>query len=94
MIEKIIQQSCNDKENIIDVFAGSATTGHATINMNRKYGGNRKYILVEMGAYFDIATKPRMQKVIYSSDWKDGKPQNRNTGVSHIMKYMKLLSYV
>lgn len=93
LIEKIIQQSCNDKENIIDVFAGSATTGHATINMNRKYGGNRKYILVEMGAYFDIATKPRMQKVIYSSDWKDGKPQNRNTGVSHIMKYMKLESY-
>lgn len=93
LIEKIIQQSCNERENIIDVFAGSATTGHATISMNRKYGGNRKYILVEMGAYFDIATKPRMQKVIYSSDWKDGKPQSRNTGVSHIMKYMKLESY-
>ena len=46
-----------------------------------------------MGKYFDTVTKPRMQKVIYSADWKDGKPQNRNTGVSHIMKYMKLESY-
>jgi len=46
-----------------------------------------------MGSYFDSVTKPRMQKVIYSSDWKDGKPQSRNTGVSNIMKYMKLGSY-
>ena len=93
LIEKIIQQSCNEHENIIDIFAGSATTGHATININRKYGGNRKYILVEMGDYFDAVTKLRMQKVIYSADWTDGKPKNRNTGVSHIMKYMKLESY-
>lgn len=78
---------------IMDYFAGSGTTGHAVINLNREDNGNRKYILVEMGEYFDIVTKPRMQKVIYSFDWKDGKPQNRNTGVSHIMKYMKLESY-
>lgn len=38
-------------------------------------------------------TKPRMQKVIYSADWKNGKPQNRNTGVSQIIKYMRLESY-
>ena len=93
LIEKIIQQSCNEHENIIDIFAGSATTGHATINMNRKYGGNRKYFLVEMGEYFNTVAIPRLKKVVYSSDWKKGKPKNRNTGVSHIMKYMKLESY-
>ena len=42
-----------------------------------------------MGHHFNAVTKPRMQKVIYSDDWKDGKPQNRNTGVSHLMKYIR-----
>ena len=78
---------------ILDYFAGSATTGHAVINLNREFGGHRKYILVEMGNYFNTVTKPRMEKVIYSADWKEGKPQNRNTGVSHIMKYIRLESY-
>lgn len=78
---------------ILDYFAGSGTTGHAVINMNRKFGGNRKYILVEMGEYFNTVTLPRMKKVVYSANWKDGKPTSRDTGVSHIMKYMKLESY-
>lgn len=78
---------------ILDYFAGSGTTGHAVINLNREDGGNRKYILVEMGEYFDTVTKPRIKKVVYASEWKDGKPKSRTTGVSHIMKYMRLESY-
>ena len=78
---------------ILDYFAGSGTTGHAVINLNREDEGNRKYILVEMGEYFNTVTKPRIKKVIYSKDWKDGKPQNRNTGVSQIFKYMRLEGY-
>ena len=77
----------------LDYFAGSGTTGHAVLNLNRDDGGKRKYILVEMGEYFDTVTKPRMQKVVYAADWKSGKPQNRNTGVSQIIKYMRLESY-
>lgn len=84
----------NETDIIMDYFAGSGTTGQAVIELNRSNDeSNRKYILVEMGSYFDSVTKPRVIKSIYSSDWKDGKPQNRNTGVSHIMKYMKLESY-
>lgn len=78
---------------VLDYFAGSGTTGHAVINLNREDGGNRKYILVEMGNYFNTVTKPRIKKVIYAKDWKDGKPQNRNTGVSQIFKYIRLESY-
>ena len=77
---------------IFDCFAGSGTTGHAVLKLNQD-GGNRKYILVEMGDYFHTVTLPRMKKVIYSDEWKNGKPQNRNTGVSHIMKYITLESY-
>jgi adenine-specific DNA-methyltransferase len=79
---------------VLDFFAGSATTGHAIIELNRTSEDSaRKYILVEMGEYFDTVTLPRMKKVIYSADWRDGKPLNRNTGVSHIMKYVVLESY-
>lgn len=78
---------------VLDFFAGSGTTGHAVLDINRNDGGSRKYILVEMGEYFDIITKPRIQKAVYSTDWKNGKPQSRNTGVSHIMKYLRLESY-
>ena len=76
----------------IDYFSGSGTTGHAVINLNRQDEGKRKFILVEMGTYFDTVTKPRIQKVIYSKDWKDGKPENRE-GISHCFKYMRLESY-
>ena len=68
----------NDETSLIlDYFAGSGTTAHAVINLNREDDGSRKYILVEMGEYFDTVTKPRVQKVIYSEDWKDeaGIPQ-------------------
>lgn len=77
----------------LDYFAGSGTTGHAIINLNREDNGNRKYILVEMGEYFDSVTKPRIQKCVYAPDWKDGKPQQRDSGVSQIIKYMRLESY-
>ena len=72
--------------------AGSGTTGHAVINLNREDGGKRKYILCEMGEYFDTVTKPRILKVIYSKDWKDGKPISRE-GSSHCFKYIRLEQY-
>lgn len=77
---------------VLDYFAGSGTTGHAVINLNREDNGKRKYILVEMGAHFDTVTKPRIQKVIYSKDWKDGKPVSRE-GISQCFKYLRLESY-
>ncbi len=82
----------DDNSIILDYFAGSGTTGHAVINLNREDNGNRKYILVEMGEYFDTVLKPRIQKVIYSKDWRDGKPVSRE-GSSHMFKYMRLESY-
>ena len=45
-----------------------------------------------MGEYFNSVTKPRIQKVIYSKNWKDGKPVSRE-GISHCFKYMRLESY-
>ena len=77
---------------VLDYFGGSGTTGHALININREDKGNRKYILVEVGNHFDTVLKPRIQKVIYSKAWKDGKPVSRE-GSSHLFKYIRLESY-
>jgi adenine-specific DNA-methyltransferase len=77
---------------ILDFFGGSATTAHAVVELNREDGGRRKYILVEMGQYFDSVTKPRVQKIAYSSKWEAGKPCGRD-GVSHFFKYIRLESY-
>ncbi len=87
-----IRYWADESTEILDHFAGSGTTGHAVINLNREDGGKRKYILVEMGAYFDTVLKPRIQKVVYSKDWKNGKPVSRE-GISHMFKYVRLESY-
>jgi adenine-specific DNA-methyltransferase len=83
--------SANSK--VLDYFAGSGTTAHATIALNREDQGSRKYILVEQGEYFDTVIKPRIQKVVYSADWKEGKPTNPESGISHCLKVVKLESY-
>ena len=77
----------------LDYFAGSGTTAHATIALNRDDGGHRKYILFEIGDHFFTVLKPRIEKVVYSPDWKDGKPTTANKGISHCFKYMTLESY-
>lgn len=82
-----------DTESVfMDAFAGSGTTGHAVIHLNREDNGNRKYILCEMAEYFNSVTKPRIEKVIYSEDWKDGKPVSRK-GISQCFKYIRLEQY-
>jgi DNA modification methylase len=58
---------------VLDFFGGSGTTAHAVINLNREDSKKRKYILVEMGNYFISTIIPRVKKVIFSDNWKNGK---------------------
>ena len=78
---------------VLDYFAGSGTTGHAVINLNREDGGERKYILVEMGDHFDTVLLSRLKKVIYAPEWKQGKPITRHKGITQLIKYHRLESY-
>jgi len=83
---------------IIDYFAGSGTTAHAVINLKREDGGRRRFILVEMGDYFDTVLLPRIKKVIFTPEWKDGKPKRAATQEEaerspRIIKYMRLEGY-
>lgn len=90
-----ISIGCSDEKDayILDYFAGSGTTAHAVINLNRNDKGLRKYILVEMGDHFEDVLIPRIKKVVYSPDWKEGKPLSTDKGTSHCFKYMSLESY-
>ena len=83
---------------VLDCFAGSGTTGHAVINLNREDGGRRKFILVEMGDYFDTVLLPRIKKVTFAPEWKDGKPRRPATPEEaerspRIVKVVRLESY-
>lgn len=78
---------------VLDYFAGSGTTAHAAIALNRSDGGSRRYTVVEQGEYFETVLKPRIQKVVFSAEWKNGKPTAPETGVSHCFKVLKLESY-
>ena len=84
---------CNEGDTILDAFAGSGTTGHAVIELNRNVEDNSyNFILCEVNDYCNAVTKPRIQKSIYSSDWRDGKPVSRN-GISQCFKYIRLEQY-
>ena len=71
LIERILQIASKQKDFIVlDSFAGSGTTAHAVLNLNRLDGGNRKFILVEMEKYAESITAERVRRVIkgYKSD--------------------------
>lgn len=77
----------------LDFFAGSGTTGEAVLRIGRETKASHRFILVEQGSYFDTVVKPRMLKVVYSANWKDGKPTAPETGISRCFKVLKLESY-
>lgn len=82
----------------LDFFAGSGTTGHAGINLNREDGGRRKFILVEMADYFDTVLIPRIKKVMFTPEWKEGKPKRLATReeaerTPRLVKVLRIESY-
>lgn len=76
-----LMQLITDKDSIIlDSFAGSGTTAHAVLNLNKQDGGNRKFILVELGDYAENITAERVRRVI--SGYGEGKNAVEGTGGS------------
>lgn len=81
---------------VFDYFAGSGTTAQAVMLLNKEDSGTRRFILVEMGTYFDRVTLPRVKKSMYASgikSWNDGKPSIRNDSTNGIVRYLSLESY-
>ena len=64
LVQRVLQIVTESEDIILDSFAGSGTTAHAVLKMNKEDGGNRKFILIEMEDYADGITAERVKKVI------------------------------
>lgn len=64
LIKHIVQIGSNKDDIILDFFAGSGTTAHAVLELNKEDGGNRKFILCEQMDYIENVTSKRVQKII------------------------------
>ena len=78
LIEWIVSLHGDENAIILDSFAGSGTTAHAVLNMNKDDGGHRKFILVEMMDYADSITAERVKRVI--KGYGEGKNAVEGTG--------------
>jgi adenine-specific DNA-methyltransferase len=64
LVKYFISHITEDTDIILDSFAGSGTTAHAVLELNKEDGGNRKFILVEMEDYANTITAERVRRVI------------------------------
>lgn len=80
LIQRIIQIATDRDSIVLDSFAGSGTTAHAVLNMNKSDNGNRKFILIEMEDYADSITAERVKRVI--DGYGDDKKKVEGTGGS------------
>ena len=78
LLERILHIAGDSETLILDSFAGSGTTAHAVLNMNKADGGHRKFILVEMMDYADSITAERVKRVI--KGYGEGKNAVEGTG--------------
>ncbi|MDP3336968.1 MAG: DNA methyltransferase, partial [Rhodoferax sp.] len=93
LIGRVVNIACKKGDFVLDYFAGSGTTACSVINTNRISSLGLKYIVVEQSGYFDSVTKPRIQKTVFSTEWKDGKSIANGVGISHIFKVLKIEGY-
>lgn len=64
LIERVLAIATQPSDIVLDSFAGSGTTAHAVLNANKADGGNRTFILVELGDYADTVTAERVKRAI------------------------------
>ena len=70
LVSRVIEIASEHNSIILDSFAGSATTGHVVLDANKRDGGNRRFILVEMEDYADRLTAERVRRIINGYDFK------------------------
>ena len=64
LIQRFLLVTTGPDDIILDSFAGSGTTAHAVLSLNKEDGGNRKFILIECEDYADTITAERVRRVI------------------------------
>lgn len=64
LVKYFISHISKNNDIILDSFAGSGTTAHAVLELNKEDGGNRSFILIEMEDYANSITAERVRRVI------------------------------
>jgi adenine-specific DNA-methyltransferase len=98
LLQRVISWSTRPGDYVLDYFGGSGSTGHAAFSMPPAGEGKRRFILVEMGDYFDTELLPRIKRFIFTPEWKEGKPERLATAEEaergpRIVKVVRLESY-
>ena len=70
LVQRVLQVATKLDSIVLDSFAGTGSTAHATLAQNKKDGGNRKFILVECEDYADTLTAERVRRVINGYSFK------------------------
>lgn len=72
VIRRLLSFCTSESDIILDSFAGSGTTAHAVLNLNKQDGGNRKFILIEMEDYAETITAERVKRIMTGYADKEG----------------------
>jgi adenine-specific DNA-methyltransferase len=88
LLKRIIRLSSAEDSIILDSFAGSGTTAHAVLALNKEDGGNRRFVLVETEDYVDRITAERVRRVIHGVP--NAKDENLREGLGGTFSYFKL----
>ncbi len=88
LVKKIVFLATDKDSIILDSFAGSGTTAHAVLDLNKEDGGNRKFILVEQEDYANTITAERVRLAIKGI--KAAKNGNLKTGLGGTFSYFEL----
>ena len=91
-VGKFVRQATSKGSYVLDIFGGSGSTAGAVIESNRVDNYGRKFILMETNTYIDSTILPRIKKTVFSSKWRNGKPESYD-GVSLLLKFQRLESY-
>lgn len=70
LLERILELATKKDSLVLDSFSGSGTTAQAVLSINKKDGGERRFILVEGESYADTLTAERVRRVIHGYEFK------------------------
>ena len=88
LVKFFIEHSTSERSVVLDSFAGSGTTAHAVLALNKEDGGDRKFILVECEDYADKTTAERVRRVIKGVS--KAKDEDLKKGLGGQFTYMTL----
>ena len=88
LVKRILQIATDKDSIVLDSFAGSGTTAHAVLALNKEDGGNRRFVLVECEDYVDTLTAERVRRVVKGVP--EAKDEALQAGLGGTFSYFKL----